>query len=86
MTRPASPESKRVILFRTPSPDDAYISTFRRAGYDPTCIPVLIEAYETDGLAELLRDGGDGWDGVVLSSKRGAEGWVRAVKEIDTVR
>lgn len=75
----------RIILYKTPPPSqqpDPYLHRFEEAGYATEYIPVLKEEYQVDGLSNLLSRPGDtdGWAGVVITSKRGAEGWVKAAE------
>ncbi|ORX33594.1 tetrapyrrole biosynthesis, uroporphyrinogen III synthase [Kockovaella imperatae] len=76
-----SPTSRKVYLFRKPSIPDAYLDAFRSAFFDPECISVLQEIYELEELATVVNQGGQSYDAVVISSKRGAEGWVRAAEQ-----
>ena len=69
----------RVVLFKTPNERDTYDLDLRGEGYEPTFIPSLSEEYDVKELVGMLRGGGE-WEGVVITSRRGAEGWVRAVK------
>ncbi|WWC57829.1 uncharacterized protein I303_100364 [Kwoniella dejecticola CBS 10117] len=52
--------------------------------YDPTFIPVLEETYTTIDLVPIIEAGPSKWEGVIITSRRGAEGWVRAVSQIDS--
>ncbi len=74
-----------VILFRAPinpSSSDPYHLTFQQHGYEATSVPVLTETFRTDELRRILERGCQGYDGVVIMSRRGAEGWVRAATAI----
>lgn len=76
---------KRVVLFKTPGPtdsDDPYRQCFGAAGYQLNYVPVLQEVFQTDDLSSLLQDevGNVDWAGVVITSKRGVEGWIRAAR------
>lgn len=77
--------SKGVVwLFKTPLAaglDDAYASTLRDAGYKCRYIPVLQEVFRTAELETVLCEG-DHWDGIIITSKRGAEGWVRSAANV----
>ncbi|WRT63608.1 uncharacterized protein IL334_000531 [Kwoniella shivajii] len=85
---PATP----VILFKTPSSsssssslssssasNDPYTQALSSTNYQPTHIPVLEERYDTAELASIIQRGGDEWEGVIITSRRGAEGWIQAV-------
>ncbi|KAK6904952.1 hypothetical protein I204_08057 [Kwoniella mangroviensis CBS 8886] len=79
MTRPIP-----VILFKTPSPSsslDPYSQSLSSKSYQPTFIPVLEETYDTSSLVPSLEGGSEHWEGVIITSRRGAEGWVRAVTQ-----
>jgi len=74
-----------VILFKTPSDplsSDSYHQTLSSV-YDPHFVSVLIEEYHTDELCQLFREqeGGE-WEAVVITSRRGAEGWIQAVQTV----
>ncbi|WVQ64561.1 uncharacterized protein L199_002728 [Kwoniella botswanensis] len=78
------PRSIPVILFKTPSPSsslDQYTQSLSSTSYQPTFIPVLEETYDTTSLVPILEGGSEDWEGVIITSRRGAEGWVRAVSE-----
>ncbi|WVR03342.1 hypothetical protein IAU60_000333 [Kwoniella sp. DSM 27419] len=83
----AAPRSQvPVILFKTPSPDaehDPYARCLATTSYRPVFVPVLDETYDGTALERILEgDGAEGhWEGVVITSRRGAEGWVRAVQD-----
>jgi uroporphyrinogen-III synthase len=73
----------RVVLFKTQSEgngSDAYKESFAQAGFEVRYIPVLQEEFHVDGLSQLISDKERDWGGVVITSKRGAEGWVQATK------
>ena len=73
----------RVVLFKTESEVngyDAYIQTFAQAGFEVRYIPVLQEEFHVDELSQSISDKKADWAGVVITSKRGAEGWVQAAK------
>ncbi|WWD06084.1 hypothetical protein V865_004169 [Kwoniella europaea PYCC6329] len=78
------PRSIPVVLFKTPSPSsslDPYTQSLSSTSYQPTFIPVLEETYDTSSLVPILEGGCEHWEGVIITSRRGAEGWVRAVSE-----
>lgn len=94
---PESSARPRIVLFKTPastSPSknrnieqDPYHSAFHQSGWDARLIPVLDEVFTTDELEDLLRgaESGDireGLTGVIITSKRGAEGWVQAMRSV----
>jgi hypothetical protein len=66
----------RVILFKTPLEPDPYSETLGTE-YEVEFMPVLQETYVVEELKTVLKDGG-GWEGVVVSSKRGAGGYLAA--------
>jgi hypothetical protein len=71
----------KVVLFKTPSTatgNDTYQNSFAQAGYDVQYIPVLQEAFHLDELCHIMRNNDTTWGGVVITSKRGAEGWLQA--------
>ncbi|WWC85536.1 uncharacterized protein L201_000400 [Kwoniella dendrophila CBS 6074] len=73
---------KPIILFKTPSPSsalDPYNKILSSTSYDPTFIPVLEETYSIDDLQPILKAGPSRYEGVIITSRRGAEGWNRAV-------
>jgi uroporphyrinogen-III synthase len=73
----------RVVLFKTKSEvngSDAYSESFARAGFEVRYIPVLQEEFHIDELAQLISDKKTDWGGLVITSKRGAEGWVQAAQ------
>ncbi|WVW81494.1 hypothetical protein I302_103488 [Kwoniella bestiolae CBS 10118] len=70
-----------IILFKTPSPSDPYTQTLASTSYDTRFIPVLEETYDTSLLTPILESGSEKWEGVIITSRRGAEGWVRAVRQ-----
>jgi uroporphyrinogen-III synthase len=73
----------RVVLFKTQSEvngSDAYRESFAQAGFEVQYIPVLQEEYHVDELSQLISDSEADWGGVVITSKRGAEGWAQAAK------
>jgi len=76
----------RVVLFKTESEVngyDAYIQTFAQAGFEVRYIPVLQEEFHIDELSQFISDKNADWAGVVITSKRGAEGWVQAAQRCD---
>ena len=79
----ASPST--VLLFRSPTspPDsDPYQVLFTRYGNGVESIAVLAETFSTDELGAIIEHGPGSWEGVVLMSRRGAEGWVRAAQGV----
>jgi uroporphyrinogen-III synthase len=73
----------RVVLFKTQNGingSDAYRESFAQAGFEVQYIPVLQEEFHVDELSQLISDNRTDWGGVVITSKRGAEGWVQATK------
>lgn len=71
--------------------DDPYNASFAASGWDVGFVPVLEEVFTTEKLERILqtarnegggrgRGRGEHWDAMIITSKRGAEGWVRAVK------
>jgi uroporphyrinogen-III synthase len=73
----------RVVLFKTKSEvngSDAYRESFAQAGFEVQYIPVLQEEFHVDELSQLISDSEADWGGVVITSKRGAEGWAQAAK------
>ena len=74
-----------VLLFRSPtSPptSDPYHVLLTRHGYAAEPIPVLTETFRVDELGAIIEDGPGKWEGVVMMSRRGAEGWVRAAQGV----
>ncbi|ODO01947.1 hypothetical protein L198_02678 [Cryptococcus wingfieldii CBS 7118] len=76
-----------VILFKTPNSslaDDPYHAALSRpclsSQYQPHWVPVLQETYSIDELVPFLEDGPIQWEGIIVTSRRGMEGWVRAVQ------
>ena len=79
----------RVILFKTPVPaceedsrTDPYHTILSSGGFLPSLVPVLEDTYHLDALREVLVSKEE-WQGVIVTSKRGAEGWTRAVNSLD---
>jgi len=73
----------QVVLFKTQSVvngKDAYQESFAQAGFETQYIPVLQEAFHIDELTQLITDKNANWGGVVITSKRGAEGWIQAAQ------
>jgi uroporphyrinogen-III synthase len=62
---------------------EAYQEEAEAVGFAVQYFPPLAERYETAELEELLSREGGKWDGVIITSKRGAEGWIRAVKALE---
>lgn len=77
----------RVILFKAPGSSDEpdpYRLRFESASYRLGYVPVLQEFFDTAELSGLLSES-DNWAGVIITSKRGAEGWIKAVQSIEDV-
>lgn len=79
----------RVVLFKTPGPSssaDPYRDIFEAAGYSIRYVPVLQEQFQLEPLLRVLGEVGDAvdWAGVVITSKRGAEAWMRAARASST--
>mgnify|MGYP002718868649 CR=1 FL=1 len=82
-----------VVLFKTPvhgvqgenggeaAGGDPYAETLRQGGFDTAFVPVLQEEYHLEEVCAVLQSDEE-WEGVVVTSKRGAEGWVRAVSKL----
>jgi uroporphyrinogen-III synthase len=73
----------RVVLFKTKSEvngSDAYSEAFAQAGFEVRYIPVLQEEFHIDELSQFISDEKTDWGGVVVTSKRGAEGCVQAAQ------
>lgn len=81
---PIPATSPQVWLIKAPPSvsGESYTTELEAAGFAPLYIPALVEEFETSELESLLTDGENEWDGVIITSKRGAEGWVRAVKGV----
>jgi uroporphyrinogen-III synthase len=82
----ALPFMPRVILFKTQSQangTDTYQDTFAQAGFEVQYIPVLQETFHLDELSHLISDQDKGWGGVIITSKRGAEGWIQAAQRCE---
>jgi uroporphyrinogen-III synthase len=86
-----------VILFKTPhcgedTSSDPYARLLGAHRFEASFIPVLEDTYDTTRLEEVIRAGsqtcdptGEGvgmYDAVIITSKRGAEGWVRAARNV----
>jgi len=72
----------QVVLFKTKNDVngfDAYHDSFVQAGFEVRYIPVLQETFHTDELIQFISEKKN-WGGVVVTSKRGAEGWSQAVQ------
>lgn len=88
MTTVASESSSRptVWLFRTPNGSSSHTDPYRvelaGQGYRAVHIPVLKDEFRTQQLEEVFRSKEQRWDGVIITSKRGAEGWVRAARAV----
>lgn len=78
-----SPVKPPVILFKTPADpvaSDPYYAALS-SNYTPYFVPVLQEVFHLDDLCALLT-GSKEWEGVVITSRRGAEAWVQAVDRV----
>jgi len=78
-----SPAKPPVILFKTPADpvaSDPYYAALSR-NYTPYFVPVLQETFHLDDLCTVL-SGSRKWEGVVMTSRRGAEAWVQAVDQV----
>lgn len=79
----------RIVLCKTASSNedgvDAYREAFETVGLQVQYIPVLQEDFRLDELRAVLQDGNGRWAGVVITSKRGAEAWLKAVEGIDQI-
>ena len=78
-----SPANPPVILFKTPADpvaSDPYLSALSEK-YTPYFVPVLQETFHLDDLC-ALSTGNKEWEGVVITSRRGAEAWVQAVHRV----
>lgn len=88
---------RHVVLFKTPQSEfgpsaDPYYKLLHQHGYETTFVPVLEDAYDTAELERVLV-GGDvegnrgervnaDFDGIIITSRRGAEGWLRAARNV----
>jgi uroporphyrinogen-III synthase len=83
-----------VVLFKTPTEplaSDSYQLRLTEAGYSPIFVNVLAERWLTEKLVGILLEGNgrhrgelerkQEWEGVVITSRRGAEGWVQAARK-----
>ena len=78
-----SPVKPPVILFKTPADpvsSDPYYAALS-SNYTPYFVPVLQETFHLDDLCTLLT-GRTEWEGVIITSRRGAEAWVQAVDRV----
>ncbi|OXC71287.1 hypothetical protein AYX13_00154 [Cryptococcus neoformans] len=87
-----SSEATPVILFKTPHPSpstDPYQHAFSKSAssssnsaekYQPHFIPVLQETYHLSEIVKIIEEGPDQWEGVIVTSRRGMEGWVKGVQ------
>ncbi|KAK8845392.1 hypothetical protein IAR55_006105 [Kwoniella newhampshirensis] len=79
-----TPTLSPVILFKTPSAtpssSDPYALALTPAGFSAHFVPVLQETYESSIVLDILRDGIEKWEGAIVTSKRGMEGWVKGVE------
>ncbi|WVQ76381.1 hypothetical protein IAR50_006046 [Cryptococcus sp. DSM 104548] len=76
-----------VILFKTPNSsldEDPYHVAFSQprlsSQFQPHLIPVLQETYSLGELISFIESGPSNWEGIIVTSRRGMEGWVRAVQ------
>lgn len=86
------PEATPVILFKTPHPSpstDPYHHAFSESAssssnsaekYQTHFIPVLNETYHLQEIVKIIEEGPDQWEGVIVTSRRGMEGWVKGVQ------
>ncbi len=75
----------QIILFKTPTEPlgwDPYHIAFAEIGYEARFVSVLKETFRIHELKGIIAAGGGDWEGVVMMSRRGAEGWVKAAKAI----
>ncbi|ORY25159.1 Uroporphyrinogen-III synthase HemD-domain-containing protein [Naematelia encephala] len=76
-----------IIIFKRPLDiivsDPYFVDLYASGEYEPHFIPVLTETFKTDGLRDIISKGGAAWDGVIITSKRGAEAWIKACEEIE---
>lgn len=71
-----------VLLLRAPTPaPDRYESALREVSFTPQSLPVLETSLLLSGLKNILRKRLD-VDGVIVTSRRSAEAWGRAVDEV----
>ena len=78
-----------VLLFKTPQPGrpsetDPYHRLLTASGLAPVFVPVLEETFQTGELESVLasRDERERYDAVIVTSRRGAEGWIRAASAV----
>lgn len=71
----------RIVLFRTPTPNDNYVSEFEAKGYTVTSISALDDSLNPSALVPYLDP--ERWGGVIITSRRAAEAWVLAAKQND---
>jgi uroporphyrinogen-III synthase len=75
------------ILFKTPAEPlsgEPYHFTLQPA-YSPRFVSVLAEEFHPDRLAGILDEEKE-WEGVIITSRRGAEGWLEAVYKVQAAR
>lgn len=77
----------QVILFKAPLPphniaSDPYYQLLRKQGYEPTFIPVLEESFEAQEIESVLLGRQGAFDAVIITSRRGAEGWLKAAQSV----
>nr|KIR83618.1 uroporphyrinogen-III synthase [Cryptococcus tetragattii IND107] len=85
-------ETTPVILFKTPNPSpstDPYHYAFSKSAssspntageYKLYFIPVLQESYDLPEIVKIIEQGPEPWEGVIVTSRRGMEGWVKGVQ------
>lgn len=71
-----------VVLFRTPTSPDTYTPALSAAGYTSVSIQALDDEIQTAELGEIVSAGAEAWQGVIITSRRGAEAWVAAVDSL----
>ena len=77
-----------VILFKTPShpfASDPY-HLLAQDAYEPKSIPVLKEIFLFEQLKRVVEQGVGGYEGVVIMSRRGAEGWVKTMQLLNDAK
>lgn len=75
----------RVVLFRTPTPEDTYAPTFASSGYATTEIPALTDHLLPADLRPILARGGEEWEATIITSRRAAEAWVQASRDLPVI-
>ena len=76
-----------VLLLRAPSEDangaDKYEEAFRTRGYRAVNVPVLETVHtNVDTLKQIVRGGGSGYAGVIITSGRAVEAWRLVVQQL----